>query len=84
MILLRRILKGLALACLVLILPLAEKTGEALFHTTLLFSARAEEAESMPRREWTVMFYLCGSDLESRHSCATETCGRLPVAIRTR
>ncbi len=21
--------------------------------------------------EWTVMFYMCGSDLESRHSCAT-------------
>lgn len=26
----------------------------------------------MPRREWTVVFYLCGSVLESRHSCATE------------
>ncbi|MGX8705168.1 MAG: hypothetical protein ACSW8J_01185, partial [bacterium] len=26
----------------------------------------------MPRREWTVVFYLCGSVLESRHGCATE------------
>ena len=28
-------------------------------------------AESGEEAEWTVMFYLCGSDLESRHSYAT-------------
>ncbi len=34
--------------------------------------ARAEAAENEGTAEWTVMFYLCGSDLESGHGYATE------------
>ncbi len=34
-----------------------------------LLPAQAEEASEMD--EWTVMFYICGSDLESKYSCAT-------------
>ena len=32
-------------------------------------AARAEEADALP--EWTVMMYMCGSDLESRNGLAT-------------
>ena len=34
-----------------------------------LGNALAEEAETMD--EWTVLIYICGSDLESKYSCAT-------------
>ena len=35
----------------------------------LFLPAQAEETDEMD--EWTVLFYICGSDLESKHSCAT-------------
>ena len=35
------------------------------------FAAKAE-AEDTDQPEWTVMFYMCGSDLESRYGYATE------------
>ena len=39
----------------------------------LLFVAPALSEETVREpAEWTVMFYFCGSDLESRHSLATE------------
>lgn len=46
----------------------------ALLFAALLLAvpaARAEQQEEDGLPEWTVMFYLCGSDLESRHSYAT-------------
>ena len=35
----------------------------------MFLPAQAEETDEMD--EWTVLFYICGSDLESKHSCAT-------------
>ena len=29
--------------------------------------------------EWTVLFYICGSDLESKYSCATETLNEISL-----
>ena len=50
-----RILAALLLAALLLAVP----------------PVRAEQQEGDELPEWTVMFYLCGSDLESKHSYAT-------------
>ena len=51
----------IALLCAALLTPLA-----ALF-------ARAEDADANDApAEWTVLFYLCGSDLESRFGYASE------------
>ena len=47
-------------------------TAALLFAVLLLaVSAKAEQPERDALPEWTVMFYLCGSDLESEHSYAT-------------
>ena len=46
----------------------------ALLFAALLLAVppvRAEQQEGDELPEWTVMFYLCGSDLESKHSYAT-------------
>ena len=39
---------------------------------SLLLPSGGAAAESAADAEWTVMFYLCGSDLESKYSYATE------------
>lgn len=46
----------------------------ALLFAALLLAVppvRAEQQEGDEQQEWTVMFYLCGSDLESKHSYAS-------------
>ena len=35
------------------------------------WTALAEQAEEAEPAEWTVMFYFCGADLESKYSYAT-------------
>ena len=46
----------LALACCILLIP----------------GSSAEDTAQAELPEWTVMFYFCGSDLESRYGYATE------------
>ena len=41
-----------------------------IFLLCFLQPAQAEEPEAMD--EWTVLIYICGSDLESKYSCASE------------
>ena len=36
-----------------------------------LFAACAEEAAQEPSREWNVLIYMCGTDLESQYSAAS-------------
>ena len=43
----------------------------ALFAALLLNLPAVAEAAGDETPEWTVMFYFCGSDLESRNACAT-------------
>ncbi len=38
----------------------------------LCFPSGVRAAEGNPEAEWTVLFYLCGSDLESKYGYATE------------
>ena len=53
------------------------KTGWAVTAAALLllmlsvFPCAAEKAEEEPQDEWTVMFYFCGADLESKYSYAS-------------
>ena len=42
------------------------------FSMLLLMAAAASAAAETERAEWTVMFYLCGSDLESKNGFASE------------
>ena len=54
------------------LIPLALPLLAALLLAALLLAAPAlAEAAEEDAAEWTVMFYMCGSDLESRHGYAT-------------
>ena len=46
----------------------------------MLFPACAEEAAGQ-RAKWTVMFYFCGSDLESGHSYASGNIGEIADCV---
>ena len=39
--------------------------------SVLLFSRPVQANLAEDRDEWTILLYMCGSDLESRYSCAT-------------
>lgn len=43
-------------------------------------SAMAEEAENPSKAKWTVLMYLCGSNLESNWACATYDLDQLALA----
>ena len=52
----------------------------ALLFAALCFAgtAEAEKTGEEGLQEWTMMFYLCGSDLESRHGYATANLADIP------
>ncbi len=60
-----------------------------LFVILCISAAAAEEAGSVPtagetgeEAEWTVMFYMCGSDLESKYSYATGNLEEISKCVR--
>ena len=45
-----------------------------------LFAACAEEAAQEPSREWNVLIYMCGTDLESQYSAASNNLAEIATA----